>query len=180
MQLPSPKELQSLISYDPDTGILRWKADRVGRGRPYKAGDVVGATTVKGYRVAHLACGKVFAHRIAWAIHHGSWPAKFIDHLNRDKSDNRICNLREVSFRENLQNRGSTANSGKSSGLPRGVYRTANKGKPYKAVIIFDGNRVYLGCFATVEDAEAAYCAARSLLHHGYVPEPTSTDAPTA
>ena len=47
---------------------------------------------------------QIFAHRIAWFLYHGKWPEKYIDHINGNRSDNRIENLREVSHSENCKN----------------------------------------------------------------------------
>jgi hypothetical protein len=96
----------------------------------------------------------LFAHRIIWAMQHGRWP-KEVDHINRDKSDNRLVNLRETTRSHNLANQ---------SKLPKGV--VVLRGKYFQAVIGIDGTRKYLGSFPSAEAARAAYVAAHKA-HHG-------------
>ncbi|OJW82859.1 MAG: hypothetical protein BGO66_02960 [Alicycliphilus sp. 69-12] len=91
-----------LLSYDPTTGNLTWKeSPRYG----IPAGAVAGSKNARGYLQVMVAGQKHYAHRLAWLLHYGAWPARVIDHINRDKTDNRIDNLRDVSQAVNLQNR---------------------------------------------------------------------------
>lgn len=76
------------------------------------------------------------AHIVVWEIHYGKVPAGFlIDHIDRNKSNNRIGNLRLVTHSQNQQNRGK--DSRKASGLPKGVSRHSKGG--YQARIKLDG-----------------------------------------
>lgn len=90
------------LSYDPETGSLRW------RDGP-KAGRVAGTVGVSGYRRVCINGKQLRAHRIAWFIYHGAMPNDQVDHVNRNRDDNRISNLRDVSNAENQRNRGSWA-----------------------------------------------------------------------
>jgi hypothetical protein len=95
----------------------------------------------------------------------GSWPTDDVDHKNGMRTDNSYGNLREVSRSLNQQNlrkaRGETA-----SGV-LGVYVSDRPGKPWKASINVSGKDRYLGRFATKDEAQAAYLAAKRSLHEG-------------
>lgn len=88
------------------------------------------------------------AHRVVWAIHYGRWPEETIDHIDRNRTNNRIENLRDIPMAYNLRNRAN------ASGLPRGV--ELFMGKP-RARIVIGGVPVYLGTFQSVEDAHLAH-----------------------
>lgn len=92
------------------------------------------------------------AHIIWWKAY-GRWPALSLDHIDRDKTNDRIDNLREATPRENSGNRT------KQNELPTGVclYKSArNKKNPYMAHAYIGGKQVYLGCFPSAEEAVAA------------------------
>ena len=103
------------------------------------------------------------AHRLAWLYVHGAWPTGQIDHINGDRGDNRISNLRDVTPALNTQNQRRAARSNKSSGL-LGV--TANRGR-WLAQISIGGKSRNLGRYATPEEAHAVYVAAKRVLHAG-------------
>jgi len=122
--------------------------------------------TVNGYYCIYAEGRRYFAHRIAWALHYGSWPVQYVDHINRDRTDNRIANLRDVSCKINQQN--TLRPLGKQ--YPRGVYKTYHG--DYAANIYVDGVRVDLQplCrFNTPEEAFAFYELAKQAVHPGYV-----------
>lgn len=104
------------------------------------------------------------AHRLAWLHFHGEWPTQNIDHLNGDRTDNRISNLRDVSHRENQNNlrshRGElTHKSDSAKGRPRGTGTIYPHKDSEKFVAQYRGR--YLGCFETVEAAERAILLVR-------------------
>jgi hypothetical protein len=107
--LPPIGALREMMCYDPATGEVTWAQDRGTRGG--KAGDPVGSMTAKGYlRITLRHKGRVSQtcklHRIAWALHYGYDPYPLqIDHINRNRSDNRICNLRTVTPKQQHQNK---------------------------------------------------------------------------
>lgn len=154
-------QLLARLDYDPLTGVFTHKG--VGRGaRPL--GRVAGSRSTKGYVDIEIFGVTFRAHRLAWLAVHGEFPACEIDHINGDKTDNRIANLRAVTTAENCQNQhGARRNS--TSGV-RGVYR--NQGK-WQAAITVQRRRINLGRYERLEDAERAYLDAKKVYH------PTST-----
>lgn len=103
----------------------------------------------------------MLAHRVAWAVHYGEWPEKDIDHINQDKGDNRICNLRLATDQENLRNipKFSTNTSGY-----KGVSLIKKTGK-WNARISTGSEYKSLGNFDTPEDANEAYIDAAKRYH---------------
>lgn len=98
----SVEVVRHLLQYDPDEGLLTWKeSPRYG----IPAGSIAGSRNARGYIQVMVAGQKHYAHRLAWALHYGVWPTRVIDHINREKTDNRIQNLRDVPQAINLQNR---------------------------------------------------------------------------
>lgn len=95
------------------------------------------------------------ANRLAWLYTYGSLP-QFVDHEDNNPWNDRIENLREASRQQNRAN----SVSSNILGL-KGVYRHGNK---FKARINYEGKLIYLGLFATKEEASAAYKAAATHL----------------
>lgn len=90
------------LSYDKKTGILRWRNPTCLR---LKSGDIAGSVNNAGYWRVNFQGKTYSAHRIAWLLTFGNWPTQEIDHINRNRLDNRIANLRDVSRSENARNR---------------------------------------------------------------------------
>lgn len=130
------------------------------------AGSIAGTRTRKGYIRIHFS-GKLYAaHRLAWFYVHGDWPRQQIDHINGNRADNRIANLRDVSARVNSQNR-KRANANNSNGL-LGVSKRSGGRRGFAAQIRNpDGTMNYLGRFDTAEAAHVAYLTAKASLHEG-------------
>lgn len=97
------------------------------------------------------------AHRLAWYFVHGEWPS-MLDHINRDKLDNRICNLHPVTNRLNTLN--------KYYEQPKGAYKSSNSNRWYSTIRI-RGRQTYLGYFDTKEEAQQAYAKALAQLNEG-------------
>jgi hypothetical protein len=100
-------------------------------------------------------------HRIAWLITHGKWPP-LVDHKNRVSDDNRLSNLRAATHSQNSSN--TRIYSTNTSGF-RGVWRNGNR---WAASIRSDYKIMFLGNFASKEDAACAYDAAARKLHGGF------------
>lgn len=84
---------RSLFSYDAETGLLTWL---VHRGTRARAGAVAGGVNGDGYRHVCVNRRMFKVHRLAWLLHFGAWPEHEIDHVNGQRDDNRIANLRDV------------------------------------------------------------------------------------
>jgi hypothetical protein len=146
-------EARQRFDYDPETGMLRWK---VRAARNVKVGDITGNKTTGGYLQIRWNYRNLSVHRIIWLMVHGEWPSEEIDHINGDRTDNRIVNLRCVSRRENLQN----LKRHRSGCLPGAKRFKKNLKAPWEARITIDGKYRYLGMFATEQEAHEAYLAA--------------------
>lgn len=142
------------LSYDPLTGDFEWIS---GQRRGLRAGSIWG----DGYRYIQLERRPLLAHRIAWLLHHGDWPNAQIDHLDGDRSNNRIANLREASTSQNGMNRDRQRNNRCGH---KGVYLHKQSGL-YHARITSSGMVRSLGYFKTPEEAAAAYAASAPSVH---------------
>lgn len=161
---PKLARLKELLSFDPSTGVFTWNVHRPGRPIGSIAGAVGSKRGGKAYREISLDCFRYKAHRMAWFYHYGVWPSKQIDHINGDKDDNRIANLREASNAENCRNAGRPRNN--TSGF-KGV--SWHKGsKKWAAHICCDFHQKFLGNFATPEEAHEAYVQAATKLHGSF------------
>jgi hypothetical protein len=108
--LPPLATLRQVLSYDPETGALTWLVDRHCRVRAGMLAGNPNPGAWNGYSVIKLGHRRLQAHRLAWYLHHGTDPGPLlVDHINRDRSDNRICNLRLVDARGNRANSGQGA-----------------------------------------------------------------------
>jgi cytoplasmic iron level regulating protein YaaA (DUF328/UPF0246 family) len=96
-------DLMAFIAYNPDTGeftrILKQTKHNLSTiNKPIKQAE-------GGKYLSIVFKGRKYkAHRLAWLIHYGEWPKQVIDHINRQPNDNRIMNLRDVSYSENIKN----------------------------------------------------------------------------
>lgn len=139
--------LKELLGYHSETGEFTWQVSS-GRAKPgLKAGTLSG----KGYLQVSLDGRRYYLHRLAWLYVYGENPPETVDHINRNKTDNRISNLRLASVAQN--NRNILSRKDSSSGA-RGVRKDGNK---WRAFIQSNGKNKNLGCFPTLELAKAAY-----------------------
>lgn len=119
-----------------------------------------------GYLSGTITARVLLAHRIAWAIYHGEEPDRTIDHINGDRADNRICNLRLVPMVENARNL-SLRKDNKYGHM--GIWKRPEGGsRPWRACIKVNYRQITLGYFATKEEAIAARKAAE--LNYGFHP----------
>ncbi|EOL9073535.1 HNH endonuclease signature motif containing protein [Cronobacter malonaticus] len=159
-----PALLRELFTYDPATGrVFHAKDKRSGRGAirvVAHAGDYADRyTNANGYRYASVTSDgkqrRIQTHRVAWILAHGAIPDGLqVDHVNGVRDDNRLCNLRLVTQRENQHNLRSA----------RGYCWDSHRGK-WKAQIQVDGRNINLGCHDTELDARTAYLAAKRIYH---------------
>lgn len=151
-------ELKELLDYDACTGIFMWKKKRKG----IKVGKPLGSCNGRGYLRITVSGKSEYAHRLAWLYVYGAWPSKTVDHINGNRSDNRIENLRLASYSENNQNKKYAQSNSNSKALGVCWHKKANK---WQAHICVDGKRKYLGLYAEKEVAEQAYINAKRELH---------------
>lgn len=151
--------LHERLNYDPATGVFTWKRSR----GPKKAGSRAGSLA-EGYRIIEIDSQPYKEHRLAWFLTYGCWPAGHIDHINGQKDDNRMSNLRDVSASTNGQNQRRPP-SHNTTGL-MGVSWSEHFGK-YIAQITVQGKKVHLGYFTDPSEAATAYLAAKRKLHEG-------------
>lgn len=151
-------KMKQVLSYDPESGAFTWKIT----GGKRKAGAIAGRITRRGYRVIGIFRMQLAAHRLAWAFVHGSFPTGMLDHINCDRSDNRISNLREATASTNTANSRLRANN--ACGF-KGVYWNKSS-RSWCANIRVNGKLHWLGTHATPELAHAAYMAA-ARVHFG-------------
>lgn len=152
-------KLRSMIEYNPETG----KFYALYSHKDLPVGREVGCID-SGY-VRLSVAGKIYkGHRLAWFYTYGEWPSGDIDHVNGDKSDNRICNLRKASRGQNMMNIGLKKHN--TSGY-KGVSYYRKTGK-WKAQIQSNGKKVGLGYFDDIRDAAEAYIFAALELHGDY------------
>lgn len=155
-ELERLKLLSSMLRYE--NGVLYWLEWRSGVRKDLVAGSV----TKNGYLSVGAMGVKAYAHRIIWFMHNGEIPAGFdVDHINHNRLDNRIENLRIVSRSENLKNKGVVL----SSSGEMGVYWSKAAGK-WEASLQVGGKKVYFGLFDSVESARTARVEADKM--HGF------------
>lgn len=147
------EDIEKLFTYK--DGNFYWK---INTGR-VKAGDLAGGSRPDGYKVIGINHTYYFIHRLVFFYHKGYFP-KFVDHINGNKGDNRIENLREATKSQNGQNRKVSKNS--VSGI-KGVTWVASR-KNWKAQISVDNKKYYLGQFKNLEDAKKCVIEVREKL----------------
>lgn len=159
-------ELLSRLTYDPATGELRRKKrDRLLPGhRASDAGKLATTSTERGYLRCQVANRNVMAHRVAWAMHYGEWPAAFVDHIDGNKTDNRITNLRLATHAQNTRN--SVLRKDSTSGHKGVAFRKLR----WCARIRIDGKMRHVGSFLTRDEAIAAYRTAVMFVHGDFAP----------
>jgi len=157
MNTVSIERLNSFFSYNPESGKLSWA---VNRGK-IKIGAEIKCKNHAGYLVVRVDNVLLRAHRIIWAMNTGSWPEYEIDHINGNRSDNRLINLRQATRGQNMKNTIKPITN--KSGL-KGVSWHA-KGNFWQAHIKSDGVNYYLGHYYTKEEAHEAYKSASDRLH---------------
>ena len=147
-------KLKEHMHYDPDTGVFTWVKPTTNR---VKAGDVVGTLGKGGYVFTALFGQKQYLHRLAWLYCYGELPSAQVDHIDHDRANNRLANLRIATNQENARNQKRRRSN--SSGVT-GVswYRATSK---WQVGIYVDGRRKHVGHFEELDAAVAAYAKAK-------------------
>ena len=134
--------LRNRYNYDPETGEFSKKSGKPGCGRP----------ATNGYLQIEVAGKRYMAHRLAWLWVYGVWPENQLDHMNQDRLDNRISNLREATNKQNGENVRLFKHN--KSGRTGVSWRKSEK--KWAACIKHHGRTIDLGTFACMIDAVAA------------------------
>jgi len=151
-RLVKARRLKSILSYEPLTGLFRWEKCL---SPVTRIGDAAGCKNTKhknGYVAIQIDRMMYKAHRLAWFYMTGKWPKNQIDHINRDRSDNRWSNLREATNGQNKRNGNVYASN--RSGIP-GVF-FSKPTNSWHASISVDKKRINIGYFKKIEDAAIA------------------------
>lgn len=167
--LPTAEYVRQCISYDPDTGVFRWKKRPIEHFATKRACSVwnarfsgnIAGSEYSGYNNITIDNRSYRAHRVGWLIMTGEWPASKIDHKNTDGIDNKFNNIRLATQAENGRNRG--ANKNNTSGF-KGVF-WCGWAKKWRASIKVNGRSIHIGYFPTPEEAHAAYSKSAKELH---------------
>jgi len=137
--------LKEILSYDKGTGLFKWKIS-VGTA---KKGSIAGNKRPVGYVAIKINSNPYYAHRLAWLYVNGEFPEDGIDHINGNKSDNTLSNLRSVSSTENLRNQKIRKNN--KSGF-NGVSWSKLISK-WRSIIIIDKKQINLGSYSCIGEA---------------------------
>tara|TARA_R110000850_G_C9740312_1_gene444296 strand:- start:60 stop:566 length:507 start_codon:yes stop_codon:yes gene_type:complete len=143
------KELKTQLSYNSSTGVFNWLTGKQGRSTKKPAGSIHKSL---GYSRIMIGGELYYAHRLAWLYVYGKIPKEEIDHINKQRDDNSINNLREVSSGENLKNQHMQKRN--TSGVT-GVRWESNR-KRWFAQIGVNGETIKLGRFKRLSDAKKA------------------------
>jgi len=167
------EQLRETLKYDPSTGKFTWCRRTEDYPAPLAsirafntilAGKQVYEENHRGYGRMTLLGRRYKSHRVAWALHTGDWPIDQVDHINGDRADNRIENLREATQRENSRNMKTPATN--TSGVIGVCWD--KKRRRWTAQVKVDGRTVHLGSFTNFDNAVAARAAAE--VEHGFHP----------
>lgn len=156
-KLPRYEVVRDLLHYNPETGIFTWRKCF----KNVHAGEKAGTKISIGYIILGVDNCRVFAHRLAWFYVYGVWPPEYVDHINGDRADNRLSNLRLASHSQNAWN--GALRSTNTSGY-RGV--SWSKSKERWVARLFKNNKQHvIGYFKDKEEARRAYLEAAMRLH---------------
>ena len=153
------ERLKQVFDYDPQTGVFVRKLKQSGVAK----GAVSGSLSKEGYLVTSVDNKIYKCHRLAWLYVTGAWPQNSIDHINGKRNDNRFENLRDIPQTQNTQNQRKPQKHNQSTQ----VLGTFKNGSGFAARIGHNNSKIYLGTFKTLAEAQAAYLAAKRLLHAG-------------
>lgn len=148
--------MHNLFEYEPTTGLVRWLVNK----GPVKAGTLCGTPHSKGYLTVSVGGKQLMLHRVIWELVNGHIPDGYqVDHINGNKRDNRIANLRLAMTGQNLANRPVTNRN------RLGIKGVSKYGRKYRAQLSCQGVR-YCRTYNTLEAAVAGY-EAMAKEHHG-------------
>jgi len=159
---PDIDYVKSVVDYDPNTGKFYWKKNL--RGGAVKGRECFKTYSGDGYYKGSVGGIHIKAHAVAFAIKNGRWHTGQIDHINGDRLDNRISNLREVTHKQNTWNRKPR----KTSSHYKGICWFKRDSKWRVSINGLDGKKLYLGMYVDEIAAAKAYDCAARILHGEY------------
>jgi hypothetical protein len=165
-ELPTIEELHRLLIYNPETGALTWRTrpnDRRSFNQRLAGQPALACVNFEGYLHGVIHGNGFRAHRVAWAMHHGQWPTAEIDHINGNRADNRMSNLREATSAENSRNMRMMARN--KSGVT-GVFWHKSRRRWIAEIKGADSKPIHIGNFVIFQDAVDARKQAER--EHGY------------
>lgn len=155
-EILTAERLRAVVDYDPETGHFTRTLDNGQRSSARSWKNRAGYIYMK-------IDGRLYsAHRLAWFYSNGDWPSKWVDHVDGDKSNNSLSNLRESTVSENQQNQRRSHVDGESRFLGVSRVKFTNR---WMAKICIDRRQHYLGTFDSREEAHIAYLEAKRQLH---------------
>lgn len=158
---PTVDQLRNSLRYDSETGKLYWlprTSDHIrnkGFNKTFAGREAFTSTTLNGYRQGALLGHNVHAHRVIWAMVNGEWPEYQIDHINGNRVDNRIVNLRHVERSKNQRN--MKLRNDNTTGISGVIWY--KRDKKWQVTIGNGSGGLYLGrfnCFAKAIQARRA------------------------
>ena len=153
-----------VLNYAPETGLFTWKKSL---NRRIKVGAAAGLVNMYGYVAIKIDKKKILAHRLAWLFVNGRLPDKQIDHIDGDRANNRIINLREVSGSQNQRNSGLTSSN--TSGYSNICW--CKRAKAWKVSMHDQGRPIHIGNFREISEAilarDSAYLRLGYHSNHG-------------
>ena len=167
------QRLRELLHYDPETGVFTRIAKASSNANRRPLGPVAGNPSSNLYLRVGVDGTRYLYHRLAWLYMTGEWPAADVDHINRDRQDNRWANLRAATRSENMQNLGLDKRS--KSGV-KGVSWNAHTQK-WHARFKADKRMIHLGFFRTIEEAAKVYAENVGKFHTHLPQQPQQTPA---
>ncbi len=140
------EKVNRLFKYDQSTGFLFW---RINFSKKIRAGCKAGYLNSCGHLRLKLYGKQFYIHRIIWLMNYGYLPENFIDHIDKDKTNNKLNNLREVSFQCNLRNKGNQNNN--TSGVKGVTWH--ERDKRWRVAIGLNNKKYKLGSFKDFDEA---------------------------
>lgn len=157
IQMITQAQLKSILDYDQDTGLFTWKKKLSNRT---EIGNLAGYYKDFKYTQICIEGTLYYAHRLVWLYMYGYMP-KYVDHINKNKSDNRLCNLREATNQQNAFNSKKPSNN--TSGI-KGVMW--NKyAKKWHVQLCFNKKKKHIGYYADFFEACCISIKTRNLMH---------------
>ena len=147
--------MKEVLNYNEASGIFSWKKSLSNRT---KVGEECRAINNNGYIVIRVDGNLYYAHRLAWLYMYSTFPSKYIDHIDHNRQNNAIENLRDTE--KNCKNKSLYSNN--TSGY-HGITYTNDK---WKAVIGHNNTNIFLGYYNTKEEAIIARRAAERVYYY--------------